>query len=186
MCTFYRSMNYLQISVRLKILCWEPISIYLFFWFYWTLCDILLSSLLYWSPALILLRIRDLCIHIRIFSNCLPIIPPPPPQEERLYLSVIFLTTVTFDTMIISSLQDTSLYVYIHIVYFLLPWCRPRDTNAYKYNMELYSLTSVFLLLFHQESFLADNFLSLVRYARDDVTATADGLLSMIKHCDGK
>ncbi|RMX51641.1 hypothetical protein pdam_00025356 [Pocillopora damicornis] len=37
-----------------------------------------------------------------------------------------------------------------------------------------------------QESFLADNFLSLVHYARDDVTATADGLLSMIKHCDGK
>ena len=97
-----------------------------------------------------------------------------------------FLTTVTFDTMIISSLQDTSLYVYIHIMYFLLPWCRPRDTNAYTYNLELYSLTSVFLLLFHQESFLADNLLSLVRYARDDVTATADGLLSMIKHCDGK
>ena len=97
-----------------------------------------------------------------------------------------FLTTVTFDTMIISSLQDTSLYVYIHIMYFLLPWCGSRDTNAYKYNMELYSLTSLFLLLFHQESFLADNFLSLVRYARDDVTATADGLLSMIKHCDGK
>ena len=71
-------------------------------------------------------------------------------------------------------------------MYFLPPWCGSRDTNAYKYNMELYSLTSVFLLLFHQESFLADNFLSLVHYARDDVTATADGLLSMIKHCDGK
>lgn len=37
-----------------------------------------------------------------------------------------------------------------------------------------------------QESFLADNFLSLVRYAKDDVTATADGLLSMIKHCDAE
>lgn len=36
-----------------------------------------------------------------------------------------------------------------------------------------------------QESFLADSFLSQVRYARDDMTATTEGLLSMIKHCDG-
>lgn len=155
------------------------------------ICFIGLSVIFYsvcyiWSPALILLGIRDLCTHIRKFSNCLSTIPYLPLLRKNVYIGLLFLTTVTFDTIIISPLQDTSLYVCIYIMYFLPPWCRSRDTNAYTYNMELYSLTSVFLLLLNQESFLADNFLSLVRYARDDVTATADGLLSMIKHCDGK
>ncbi|KAL9981093.1 hypothetical protein ACROYT_G009752 [Oculina patagonica] len=37
-----------------------------------------------------------------------------------------------------------------------------------------------------KESFLADSFLSLVHYARDSMEATAAGLLSMVKQCDGK
>ena len=37
-----------------------------------------------------------------------------------------------------------------------------------------------------QESFLADSFLSMVQYARDNKEATAAGLLSMVKQCDGK
>ena len=37
-----------------------------------------------------------------------------------------------------------------------------------------------------QESFLADSFLSMVQYARDNEEATAAGLLSMVKRCDGK
>jgi len=37
-----------------------------------------------------------------------------------------------------------------------------------------------------QESFLADSFLSMVQYARDNEEATAAGLLSMVKQCDGK
>ena len=37
-----------------------------------------------------------------------------------------------------------------------------------------------------QESFLADSFLSIVQYTRDNKEATAAGLLSMVKQCNGK
>ena len=44
----------------------------------------------------------------------------------------------------------------------------------------------IFLKTF-QESFLADSFLSMVQYARDNEEATAAILLnSMVKQCDGK
>lgn len=114
MCTFYRSMNYLLISVRLKMLCWEPISIY-FIFVLLTLCDILLSSLLYWSPALILLRIRDLCTHIRTFSNCLSTIPYLLLLRKNVYICLLFFNHSYFgyhDNFILTGHQSICLYSY--------------------------------------------------------------------------
>ena len=50
-----------------------------------------------------------------------------------------------------------------------------------------YSLRAIkYYFLSFQESFLAESFLALVHYAKDNLEATAAGLLSIVKQCDGK
>lgn len=66
-------------NLNLLHICFIGLSVI----FYSVLCYI-------WSPALILLKIRDLCTHIRTFSNCLSTIPYLLLLRKNVYICLLF------------------------------------------------------------------------------------------------